>query len=98
MMNDANRPAGELARPVGATGTVVETLAGSGVRALPSLRPLAMTAPAGPTPMGLLRALKRRAALALGLAILVSGTAFAAAWYFLPPPKYRATARINVAS
>ncbi len=99
-MNDANRPPGELARPISATGTVVDILAGNGVRALPSLRPVVMTPPVGgsPSPMGLLRALKRRAALALGLAILVSSASATAAWFLLPPPKYKATARLHVAS
>ena len=62
--------------------------------------PCAMTQPpgAGPSPMGLLRALKRRAALALGLAILVCSASATAAWFLLPPPKYKATARLHVAS
>src|SRR5208337_4188908 len=46
--------------------------------------------------MGLLRALKRRLALALGLAILVSGVSSLAAWFLLPPPNYQAQAKVMV--
>ena len=46
--------------------------------------------------MGLLRALKRRLALALGLAILVSGVSSTAAWFLLPPPNYQAQAKVLV--
>jgi succinoglycan biosynthesis transport protein ExoP len=46
--------------------------------------------------MGLLRALKRRLALALGLAILVSSVCSMAAWFLIPPPKYQAQAQVLV--
>src|SRR5208337_1096302 len=41
-------------------------------------------------------ALKRRLALALGLAILVSSVCSMAAWFLLPPPKYQAQAQVLV--
>jgi capsular exopolysaccharide synthesis family protein len=46
--------------------------------------------------MALFRALKRRLPLALGLAILVSGSCALAAWFFLPPPVFTAQAKLLV--
>jgi capsular exopolysaccharide synthesis family protein len=46
--------------------------------------------------MSILRALRRRSALALGVAILVTGIAGPAAWYWGPAAKYRARAQLQV--
>jgi polysaccharide biosynthesis transport protein len=48
------------------------------------------------SPMSILRALRRRSALALGVAILVTGTAGPAAWFLVPAAKYKASARLQV--
>jgi capsular exopolysaccharide synthesis family protein len=47
--------------------------------------------------MGLLRALRRRSALALGVALLLAGVAGPAAW-LLVPMSYRAQARLQIAT
>jgi succinoglycan biosynthesis transport protein ExoP len=46
----------------------------------------------------LLRALRRRQMLALGVAILAAGIAGPSAWFLLPPAKYKAQARLQVAA
>jgi capsular exopolysaccharide synthesis family protein len=50
------------------------------------------------TPMSILRALRRRQTLALAVAILAAGISGPAAWFFVPPAKYRAQARLQVAA
>jgi capsular exopolysaccharide synthesis family protein len=57
-----------------------------------------LQAPAPPaSPTGLLRALRRRSALALGVALLAAGIAGPAAWYMVPT-SYKAQARLHVAA
>jgi len=97
-MNQANRVTGELTGPISTTATVVETIGGNGTGMVPSAYPVIVNPQqtSGPSPMGLLRALKRRLVLALGLAILVSSVCSMAAWFLLPPPKYQAQAQVLV--
>jgi len=97
-MNQANHVSGELTGPISTTATVVDTIAGNVAGMVPSAYPVVVNpqTTSSPSPMGLLRALKRRLALALGLAILVSGVCSTAAWFLLPPPKYQAQAQVLV--
>src|SRR5271157_4087091 len=97
-MNQANRVTGELTGPIPTTATVVETVGGNGTGMVPSAYPVVVNPQptSSPSPMGLLRALKRRLVLALGLATLVSGVCSTAAWFLLPPPKYQAQAQVLV--
>ena len=90
-MNQANRVTGELTGPISTTATVVETIGGDGTGMVPSAYPVVVNPQptSSPSPMGLLRALKRRLALALGLAILVSSVCSMAAWFLLPPRSTR---------
>ena len=48
--------------------------------------------------MSILRALHRRQMLALGVAILAAGISGPAAWFLVPPAKYKAQARLQVAA
>ena len=87
-MNQANCVTGELTGPISTTATVVDTIGSDGTgMVVPSAYPVVVNPQptSSPSPMGLLRALKRRLALALGLAILVSGVCSIAAWFLLPP-------------
>src|SRR5271157_1384519 len=97
-MNQANRVTGELTEPIPTTATVVETIGGNGTGMVPSAYPVVVNPQptSSPSPMGLLRALKRRLVLALGLAIPVSGVCSTAAWVLLPRPKYQAKAQVLV--
>jgi polysaccharide biosynthesis transport protein len=97
-MNQANRVTGELAGPISTTATVVDTIAGVGTGMVSSAYPLVVNhlSPSSLSPMALLRALQRRLALALGLAILVSGVCSTAAWFLLPPPRYQVEAQVLV--
>ena len=97
-MNQANRVTGELTGPIPTTATVVETIGGNGTGMVPSAYPVVVNPQptSSPSPMGLLRALKRRLVLALGLAIPVSGVCSTAAWVLLPRPKYQAKAQVLV--
>ena len=90
-MNQANRVTGELTGPISTTATVVDTIGGDGTGMVPSAYPVVVNPQptSSPSPMGLLRALKRRLVLALGLAILVSGVCSTAAWFLLPPRSTR---------
>jgi capsular exopolysaccharide synthesis family protein len=70
-----------------------------GQRGLPAPRgQAALPAPqAGAiTPMGVLRALRRRSALALGLALLLAGIAGPAAWFLVPSAAFRAESRLQI--
>ncbi len=58
--------------------------------------PVASALSTKPDALGLLRAFKRRWALALGLGILAAAVAGAGAWYLVPPPKYSAESLISV--
>jgi len=97
-MNQANRITGELTVPIGTTPTVVDTTRGDGIGMVPSAYPVVISPQptSNASPMGLLRALKRRLALALGLAFLVSSVCSMSAWFLLPPPKYQAQAQVLV--
>ncbi|MGO8898234.1 MAG: polysaccharide biosynthesis tyrosine autokinase [Isosphaeraceae bacterium] len=97
-MNQASRVTGELTGPISTTATVVDTIGSDGTGMVHSAYPVVVhpQPTSSPSPMGLLRALKRRLALALGLAILVSGVSSLAAWFLLPPPKYQAQAKVLV--
>ena len=97
-MNQANRVTGELTGPIPTTATVVDTIGGDGTGMVPSAYPVIVNPQptSSPSPMGLLRALKRRLVLALGLAILVSGVCSTAAWFLLPPTTYQAKAQVLV--
>ena len=60
-----------------------------------------MAKPAAATtlsPMSILRALHRRQMLALGVAILAAGISGPAAWFLVPPAKFKAQARLQVAA
>src|SRR5271157_2097781 len=97
-MNQASRVTGELTGPIATTATVVDTIGSDGTGMVPSAYPVVVhpQPTSSPSPMGLLRALKRRLALALGLAILVSGVNSLAAWFLLPTPNYQAQAKVLV--
>src|SRR5271157_5727592 len=99
-MNQASRVTGELTGPIATTATVVDTIGSDGTGMVPSAYPVVVhpQPTSSPSPMGLLKALKRRLALALGLAILVSGVSSLAAWFLLPPPNYQAQAKVLVRS
>src|SRR5271157_6045840 len=97
-MNQASRVTGELTGPIATTATVVDTIGSDGTGMAPSAYPVVVNPQPTSSPMGLLRALKRRLALALGLAILVSGVSSLAAWFLLPPPNYQAQAKVLVRS
>ena len=98
-MNQANCVTGELTGPISTTATVVDTIGTDRAgMVVPSAYPVVVHSQptSSPSPMGLLRALKRRLALALGLAILVSGVCSMAAWFLLSPPNYQAQAKVMV--
>ena len=97
-MNQANCVTGELTGPISTTATVVDAIGGNGTGMVPSAYPVVVPSQptSSPHPMSLLRALKRRLALALGLAILVSGVSSIAAWFLLPPPNYQAQSKVLV--
>ena len=100
-MNQANCVTGELTGPISTTATVVDTIGSDGTgMVVPSASAYPVVVhpqpTSSPSSMGLLRALKRRLALALGLAILVSGVSSIAAWFLLPPPNYQAQSTVLV--
>src|SRR5271165_6617161 len=100
-MNQENCVTGELTGPISTTATVVDTIGSDETGMIvPSASAYPMVVHSQPTfspsPMGLLRALKRRLALALGLAIMVSGASSIAAWFLLPPPNYQAQSKVLV--
>src|SRR5271157_4178910 len=97
-MNQASRVTGELTGPIATTATVVDTIGRDGTGMAPSAYSVVVNPQptSNASPMGLLRALKRRLALALGLAFLVSSFCSMAAWFLLPPPKYQAQAQVLV--
>ena len=90
-MNQASHVTGELTGPISTTATVVDTVGSDGTGMLHSAYPVVISpqTTSNASPMGLLRALKRRLALALGLAFLVSSVCSMAAWFLLPPPSTR---------
>jgi succinoglycan biosynthesis transport protein ExoP len=58
------------------------------------------TKPAAPTtsPLRILRALRRRQTLALGVALVAVCVCGPAAWFLVPPAKYKAQARLQIAA
>ena len=70
-------------------GRIVPAGRGAGVVARPS---------AAASPLGLLRALRRRLAVALGLALVIGSLCGVAAWFLLPPPKFVVQATLQVRS
>jgi capsular exopolysaccharide synthesis family protein len=93
-MNPEKQVRGELTRPASepaarAARLVPVSVAGQG-------GPPAIAATL--TPMGLLRALRRRSALALGVALILAGIAGPAAWFLVPPAQFKAQARLQVAA
>jgi capsular exopolysaccharide synthesis family protein len=50
------------------------------------------------SPMSILHALRRRQLLALGVAILAAGISGPAAWFLVPPAKFKAQSRLQVAA
>jgi polysaccharide biosynthesis transport protein len=98
-VNPETQTDGELVRAVPEPGMGI---AGATPTHSPRIVPLPRTATlsssSAPTmsPMSILRALRRRSALALGVAILVTGAAGPAAWFLVPPAKFTASARLQV--
>ena len=88
-MNQENRVAGELTGPIATTPMVVDTIGSDGIKMASPAYSLGggsvSGSPSTVNPMALLKALRRRLALALGLGILVSGACSVAAWFLLPP-------------
>jgi len=100
-MNGENHGSGELTRPLSTTATFRDMIPGS----TPWKEPLTQNAAANRlslssklSSMGLLRALKRRLAISLGLAILLCSLSTVAAWNLLPLPKFKAEAKLLVKS
>ncbi len=100
-MNPESKPYGEFVRPVLEPGVIVSAQAAS---QLPLVVPGARaglpypTSAALITPIGVLRALRRRQLLALGVAILLTSIGGPAAWYLVPPAKFKTQARLQVAA
>ena len=95
-MNPESQARGELARPR-RPGRPSSRRPGARIVPVPRAGQ-ASPAPAGAIdPMSLLRALRRRSALALGMALLLAGIAGPAAWYLIPL-SYKAQARLQVAA
>src|SRR5579875_2635793 len=99
-MNPESHAHGDLVRP--ASASTVPVPAAQGGRGVLASRP----GPAGPpqaqaaavTPMGLLRALRRRSALALGVALLAAAIAGPVAWFVVPSALFKAEARLLLAA
>ncbi len=92
-MNPESPARGELARPTAGTGLAPAAR----IVALPRAGQVRSAQAGAIGPMSLLRALRRRAILALGTALLAAGVAGPAAWYFIPL-SYKAHARLQVAA
>ena len=90
----------ELVRPGTAPPTGINVAGVDAVRGLTVARPPTASQPSANSldAMGLLRALRRRSALALGVAILVAGAVGPAAWFLVPAAKYKAQACLHVTS
>jgi polysaccharide biosynthesis transport protein len=100
-MNLKSETLAELTRPATSAPTVVisagppDAAYGVPVSRAAVARPASSTAL---SPMSILRALRRRQILALGVAILAAGISGPAAWFLVPPAKYKAQARLQVAA
>jgi polysaccharide biosynthesis transport protein len=100
-MNPESKAHGEFVRPMLEPGVILSAAA-------PSQAPRVVTGPSGgvpsPTsaatmsPMSILRALRRRQLLALGVAILLTSIGGPAAWFLVPPAKFTTQARLQVAA
>jgi polysaccharide biosynthesis transport protein len=99
-MNPESHSRSELARPITDPAAVVARTPLDGGAFVPvsrtSLAKPASTATLSST--SILRALQRRQLLALGTAILASGICGPAAWFLVPPAKFKAQARLQVAA
>jgi capsular exopolysaccharide synthesis family protein len=98
-MNDVNRISGDIVGPVFPNPGAIDR-AGSGARtSIPvAAAPVAAGTNSSATPLGLLRALRRRLPLALALAFVITGICSTAAWYLLPQPKFKPSAKLLVRS
>lgn len=97
-MNPESHSQRELARPVINPAALV---AAPPLKVAPELLSSGLARPSSATalsPMSILRALYRRQLLALGVAVLASGISGPAAWFLVPPAKYKAQARLQVAA
>ena len=97
-MNQETRVAGELTGPIATTANVVNVTSPDGIGMVPAVYSSGMNATSGstPKPLDLLKALKRRLALALGLGVVLSAGCLTAGWFLLPPPNYQAVAKVMV--
>jgi capsular exopolysaccharide synthesis family protein len=99
-MNRDTNSHGELIRPA----TNPATIFAAETQHLPAGVPLfhsGLAKPASantPSPLSILRALHRKQLLALGVAILLAGICGPAAYYLVPPAKYKAQSRLQVAA
>ncbi len=99
-MNQESHSFGELARPVSNTAGIVAGPPRDIARVVSasSSGTLEMGASTNFSTTSLLRALRRRHLHALGVAILLTSTVGPAAWYLVPPAKYKAQARLQLAA
>src|SRR3954447_8086354 len=90
---------GELANPHLVPKTAVEALPENGV-VMPWTRTtgLPLGASSNTSPLSLLRALKRRLPLALGLAIVAAGIFGTASWFLVPQAKFKAKSLLRVSA
>jgi len=99
-MNPESHSHGELAGPVINSAAVLAAAPQDLARGVPRFGS-GLATPASSTtlsPTSILRALHRRQMLALGVAILAAGISGSAAWFLVPPAKFRAQARLQVAA
>ncbi len=100
-MNPQSNGHGELLpRTSGDPADVIAAASRDDVHHVPAFRS-APSRPASTTAlsaMSILRALHRRKALALGMAILAAGLSGPAAWFLVPRAKFKAQARLQVAA
>jgi uncharacterized protein involved in exopolysaccharide biosynthesis len=95
-MSEKRISRGELSIPSPVSSTILEPLHGPGM--VMNVRPVGMPPTSSSvSPMSLMRALKRRLSMAIGLAILTTSLAGPAAWLLIPA-KYRAHSLLNVKS
>src|SRR5947207_717187 len=99
-MSSESRPHSELARPVSDPAAVIAAAPMGVARVVPASLPGVPRAasPTALSPMSILRALRRRQMLALSVAILATAIAAPAAWFGVPPAKYKAHALLQVAA
>ena len=98
-MNPVSKADGELVRhtPEPGMGLSNATLSDP-PRIIPTLRGGALNpnSPSTMSPMSILRALRRRSAVASGVAIVMTAICGTAAWFLVPPAKFKARARLQV--